>query len=78
MTSSQEILLEEEPLEFFLTCYYCGKTIKSKKKVSNNLPLILRDREDSLWRRNRIIILDFEQIIQKNYQIVQFVNVQLK
>ena len=55
MASTQEILIEEEPLEFFLTCYYCGKTIKSKKIVSNNLPLILRDRGDSLWRGNRII-----------------------
>ena len=54
MTSIQE-KISEEPLEFFLTCYYCGKTIKSKKKISNNLPPFLRDRGDSLWRGNKII-----------------------
>ncbi len=43
------------PLELYLACFFCGFTIKTNKKDTNNFPSVLKDRGDSLWRPNRLI-----------------------
>ena len=43
------------PLELYLACFFCGFTIKTNKKDTNNFPSVLKDRGDSLWRPNHLI-----------------------